>query len=100
MQLLWNLFISNKTSDTSLVSSKEQWKKFKSMEIKKLNHKEEWNFRDVLKNGRFKNLVSLLQTIKKYCSKNRKKNIRGIFRIMLDSCNGAFLQKYLMVEIH
>ena len=37
-------------------------------------------------------MINLLQTIKKYCSKNRKKNIRCILRIMSNSYSGAFLQ--------
>ena len=39
------------------------------MEIKKLNRKEESDLRDVLKNSCSKHLISLLQTIKKFCRK-------------------------------
>ena len=60
------------------------------MEIKKLNRKEESDLRSVLKNSCSKNLINLLQTIKKYCSKNCKKNIRVISRIMSNSYSGAF----------
>ena len=60
------------------------------MEIKKSDRKKESDLRDVLKNSCSKNLISLLQTIKKYCSKNHKKNIRGIFRIMSNRYSGAF----------
>ena len=38
MKLLWNVLISNKTSDNSKVAYKEQWKRFQLMEIKKLNY--------------------------------------------------------------
>ena len=61
--------------------------------MKKLNCKEEPDLRDILKNSCSKNLISLLQTIKKYCSKNCKKNIRDIFRIISDSCSTASLRK-------
>ena len=63
------------------------------MEIKEANHKEEPDLREGFKNSCFKNLSSLLQTSKKYCSKDRKKNSRGIFRIMSDCYSRAFLQK-------
>ena len=62
------------------------------MEIKKLNRKEESDLRDILKNSCSENLISLLQTVKKYCSKNLKKNIRGIFRIIQNSYSGTFLR--------
>ena len=61
------------------------------MEIKKLNCEEESDLGEILKNSCSENFISLLQ-IKKYCSKNRKKN-RGIFRIMSNSYSGAFLRK-------
>ena len=64
---------------------KRRKKKIKSMEIKKLNRKEKSDLRDVLKNSCSKNLISLLETIKMFCSENCKKNIRGIFRIMSNS---------------
>ena len=48
------------------------------MEIKKLNRKKNPDFRDILKNSCSENLISLLQTIKKYWSKNRKKIIMYI----------------------
>ena len=75
------------------------------MEIKKLNCKEESDLRDVWKNSCSKHLISLLQTIKKFCRKNlahllQTKNIWGIFRITSNSPKGAFLQKKLMVERH
>ena len=62
------------------------------MEIKKLNCEEESDLGEILKNSCSENFISLLQIIKKYCSKNRKKN-RGIFRIMSNSYSGAFLRK-------
>ena len=63
------------------------------MEINKLNRKEEPDLRDILKNSYSENLISLLQTIKKYCSRDGKKNIRAIFRIMSNSYSGAFFAK-------
>ena len=62
------------------------------MQIKKLNRNNQI-LRDVLKNSCSKNEISLLQTIKKYCSKNCRKDIRGIFTIMSNSYNGAFFAK-------
>ena len=51
------------------------------MEIKKLKHKKESD-PQVLKNSCYKNLISLLQTIKKYCSKNHKKNMELFEKIV------------------
>ena len=69
---------------------KNSEKRFKSMEIKKLDRKKESDPQGRIKNSCSKNLVNLLQIINKYCSKNLLK----ISEAYLGSCQTALTELF------
>ena len=60
------------------------------MKIKKLNRKEESDLRDIWKNRCSENVISVLQTIKKYCSKI----VRKISEAYLGLCQTAIAELF------